>query len=134
MKVLRHAAIVAAIIAVPLIWKTGPAAQAPGASVPIFEYDPTFPKPLPNGLCLERRRVVVRALVQFRHVLDQSPDLRVPVVQGQGLLSPISLDAHNLGDERAPGEQHCRVRVARRLSASEHGASRASVSNPRVCA
>jgi hypothetical protein len=40
---LRHAAVVAGILAAPLAWKAGPAAQAPATTVPIFEYDPTFP-------------------------------------------------------------------------------------------
>jgi hypothetical protein len=43
---LRHATAVAGILVAPLAWKAGPAAQAPAATVPIFEYDPTFPKPM----------------------------------------------------------------------------------------
>src|SRR5262245_35800298 len=46
MKLLRHAALVAVVVALPLIWNTGPAAQGPAGGVPIFEYDPTFPKPM----------------------------------------------------------------------------------------
>ncbi|HXR45549.1 MAG TPA: hypothetical protein VN759_12105, partial [Pseudolysinimonas sp.] len=46
MKLLRHLAVIAAIVAIPLLWKPGPGAQAPAATVPIFEYDPTFPKPM----------------------------------------------------------------------------------------
>jgi hypothetical protein len=46
MKLLRHAAVVAAIVLVPLLWKTGRALQAPTIGVPIFEYDPSFPKPM----------------------------------------------------------------------------------------
>ena len=43
---LRHAAIFAGILAAPLVWTAGPEAQAPATTVPIFEYDPTFPKPM----------------------------------------------------------------------------------------
>jgi len=51
MKLLPHLAIVTAIVAIPLAWKgppalQAPALQAPAATVPIFEYDPTFPKPM----------------------------------------------------------------------------------------
>ena len=46
MKLLRHAAIVAAILLSPLAWNAGPVAQSAGGGVPIFEYDPTFPKPM----------------------------------------------------------------------------------------
>jgi len=43
---LRRAAVVAGLLVAPLSWKAGPEAQAPAATVPIFEYDPTFPKPM----------------------------------------------------------------------------------------
>ena len=60
MKLLPHLAVVTAmalvaglawIVAAPLAWPgpppgQAPALQAPGATVPIFEYDPTFPKPM----------------------------------------------------------------------------------------
>jgi len=46
MKLLRHVAAVAGLLLAPLTWKAGPVAQAPATSVPIFEYDPTFPKPM----------------------------------------------------------------------------------------
>lgn len=46
MKMPRHAAVVAVLLLAPLVWKTGPAAQAPTPQVPLFEYDPTFPKPM----------------------------------------------------------------------------------------
>jgi hypothetical protein len=63
MTLLRHFAVVAAILLFPLAWNTSPAAQAPATSVPIFEYDPTYPKPLPEnwaigpigGLAVDRR-------------------------------------------------------------------------------
>jgi hypothetical protein len=46
MKLIRHAAVVAALLLTPLAWKAAPVAQAPAGGVPIFEYDPTFPKPM----------------------------------------------------------------------------------------
>jgi hypothetical protein len=46
MKPLRHAAVLAVLLLAPLTWKAGPVAQSPGGGVPIFEYDPAFPKPM----------------------------------------------------------------------------------------